>query len=107
MCFLPILQNEDRGNLRKQYVCSSHQNRQDWILLENGVLVLQRTYKFSVACVLVATKSSQTLRHALDEFAEHFYERYSEHFDNPSEVSKFATAIELVEEHFGFVPESE
>ncbi|MHA1906675.1 MAG: hypothetical protein ACW98Y_05235 [Candidatus Thorarchaeota archaeon] len=77
------------------------------ILLENGVLVLQRTYKFSVACVLVATKSSQTLRHALDSFAEHFYNEYSEHFDNPSEVSKFASAIKLVDEHFGFVPDNE
>jgi hypothetical protein len=76
------------------------------ILLENGVLVLQRTYKFSVACVLVATKSSQTLRHALDEFAENFYDRYSEFFDNPSEVSRFTSAIELVDEHFGFVPDA-
>ncbi|MDF1541369.1 MAG: hypothetical protein P1Q69_20895 [Candidatus Thorarchaeota archaeon] len=74
------------------------------ILLENGVLVLQRTYKFSVACVLVATKSSQTLRHALDEFAEAFYNEYEEHFDNLNEVAKFASATKLVDEHFGFVP---
>ena len=74
------------------------------ILLENGVLVLQRTYKFSVACVLVATKSSRTLRHALDSFAEHFYNEYAEYFDNPSKVSNFASATKLVDEHFGFVP---
>ncbi len=74
------------------------------IILENGILVLQRTYKFSVACVLVASKSSQTLRHALDSFTEHFYEEYSQFFDNPSEVRQFSTASRLVDEHFGFVP---
>ena len=74
------------------------------IVLENGVLVLQRTYKFSVASVLVATKSSQTLRHAIDAFTEHFYAEYSQFFDNPSEIQNFATASKLVDEHFGFVP---
>ena len=74
------------------------------IVLENGVLVLQRTYKFSVASVLVATKSSQTLRHAIDAFTEHFYAEYSQFFDNASEVQNFATASKLVDEHFGFVP---
>ncbi|MGY5874270.1 MAG: hypothetical protein RTU30_00865 [Candidatus Thorarchaeota archaeon] len=74
------------------------------IILENGTLFLQRTYKFSVACVLVASKSSQTLRHALDSFTEHFYEEYSQFFDNPSEVRQFSTASRLVNEHFGFVP---
>lgn len=74
------------------------------IVLENGVLVLQRTYKFSVACVLVATKSSQTLRHAIDAFTEHFYAEYSQFFDSTSEIQNFATASKLVDEHFGFVP---
>jgi phage-related tail fiber protein len=74
------------------------------IVLENGVLVLQRTYKFSVASVLVATKSSQTLRHAIDAFTEHFYDAYSQFFDNSSEIQNFATASKLVDEHFGFVP---
>ena len=77
------------------------------IVLENGVLVLQRTYKFSVASVLVATKSSQTLRHAIDAFTEHFYAEYSQFFDNPSEIQNFATASKLVDEHFGFVPISD
>jgi hypothetical protein len=76
------------------------------IVLENGVLVLQRTYKFSVACVLVTTKSSQTLRQALDAFAEDFYETYSEFFDDVSEVRKFSSATKLVDKHFSFVPES-
>jgi len=75
------------------------------IVLENGILVLQRTYKFSVASVLVATKSSQTLRHAIDTFTEHFYEDYSQFFDDTSEVRNFASAGKLVDEHFSFVPE--
>ncbi|MGY5854211.1 MAG: hypothetical protein RTU92_11635 [Candidatus Thorarchaeota archaeon] len=74
------------------------------IIMEDGILVLQRTYKFSVASVLVASNSSQTLRHALDEFTEHFYEEYSQFFHNPSEVRQFSTASRLVDEHFGFVP---
>jgi len=74
------------------------------IVLENGVLVLQRTYKFSVASVLVITKSSHTLRHAIDVITEHFYAEYSQFFDNPSEIQNFATATKLVDEYFGFVP---
>ncbi|MHA1636886.1 MAG: hypothetical protein ACTSUB_02620 [Candidatus Thorarchaeota archaeon] len=77
------------------------------IVLENGTLVLQRTYKYSVACVLVVSKSSRTLRHALDSFAEHFYEEYSQFFDNTSKISNFRSASKLVEEHFGFVPDYE
>lgn len=74
------------------------------IVLENGVLVLQRTYKYSVACVLVTTKSSRTLRNALDSFAETFYNEFSDQFDDVSEVRKFSSATSLVDEHFGFVP---
>ncbi|MGY5881931.1 MAG: hypothetical protein RTV31_16915 [Candidatus Thorarchaeota archaeon] len=75
------------------------------IVLENGILVLQRTYKFSVASVLVATKSSQTLRYAIDSFTEHFYEEYSQFFDNLSDIRQFESASRLVDEHFSFVPE--
>lgn len=75
------------------------------IVFENGILVLQRTYKFSVASVLVATKSSQTLRHAIDAFTEHFYTDYSQFFDDPSDIRNFESASKLVDEHFSFVPE--
>jgi hypothetical protein len=75
------------------------------IVLENGILVLQRTYKYSVASVLVATKSTQTLRYAIDAFTEHFYEDYSQFFDDPSDIRNFASATELVDEHFSFVPD--
>jgi hypothetical protein len=75
------------------------------IQLTDAILLLHRNEEFSIACVLVATKSTKTLRHALNEFAEEFYETFSEKFDILSEPQRFEDASSLVEQHFAFVPE--
>ena len=75
------------------------------IQLSDAILLLHRSQQFSVACVLIATKSTQTLRHALNTFAEEFYEKYADEFDkNMVNIRKFDSALELVDRHFGFVP---
>lgn len=74
------------------------------IKLAGAILLLQRSDKYPVACVLIASNSTQTLRQALNEFAEDFYKRFAEEFDDLSDPQKFDTASELVEEHFAFIP---
>ncbi len=75
------------------------------INLEKATLMIKRSDKYSVACVLVATKSSRTLRHALNSFAERFFTKYSPYFSKPYNMDNFNSASELVEERFSFIPE--
>lgn len=75
------------------------------ISLENAIIIMRRSEHYPVACVLVANKSTQTLRHALESFAVAFFEKYAQYFDNVGEISKFADATELIKIHFAFVPE--
>jgi hypothetical protein len=75
------------------------------IRLADAILLLNRSEQFPVACVLITTKSTQTLRHALNSFANEFYEKFSEEFDEFSNIDKFKEASKLVKRHFAFVPE--
>jgi hypothetical protein len=75
------------------------------IQLTDAILLLHRSEKYPIACVLVATKSTKTLRHALNNFAEEFYITFSDKFDILSEPRRFDAADLLVEQHFAFVPE--
>ncbi|MHA1576736.1 MAG: hypothetical protein ACTSU3_05190 [Candidatus Thorarchaeota archaeon] len=74
------------------------------IKMADATLLLHHGDKFPIACVLVTTASTQTLRHALNRFATDFYERFADEFHNTSIPLKFRSASELVEEHFAFVP---
>jgi len=75
------------------------------IKMADATLLLHHSDKFPIACVLVTTDSTQTLRHALNQFAEEFYHRFADEFHNTDSPQKFNSASELVEEHFAFVPE--
>jgi len=77
----------------------------DEIKLTEGVLILQRNQQTSAACVLVATKSSRTLRDALRRFSNRFCEQFKSCLPNTSEVGQFAPASSLVAECFPFLPE--
>ena len=72
--------------------------------LESAILIIRRSEKFPVACALLATKSTKTLRHALDIFTERFFAEFSQFLGDTSEVFRFAEASRLVEDCFGFVP---
>ena len=76
------------------------------ILLEGATLIIRRYKDVAIACALVATKATKSLRDALDEFAERFYEEFSQFFSDTSAVFRFATAAKLVDECFGFIPGS-
>lgn len=90
---ISLILNESvkRGNVRE-------------IHLEQAVLLMQRSEKFTVACVLVATKSSRSLRQALDAFADKFFKKFSPFFSEPSNIDNFETASDLIKDYFSFIP---
>ncbi len=76
------------------------------IHLDKGILILQRSEQTSIACVLVTTKSSQTLRDALKLFGEKFYMQFKDKIATTiNDAHQFAPASTLVTECFPFVPE--
>ena len=75
------------------------------ITLDKAILILKRSQKHPVVCVLVTTKSTKSLRNALDKFAEKFFNKFAGQFSEQVNIEKkFAPAKELVEECFSFVP---
>ncbi len=75
------------------------------IKLTKGVLILQRNQQSNIACILVATRSSRTLKEALIRFTERFCQEYGQFFSEKSDIMRFAPAGKLVAECFPFVPE--
>lgn len=75
------------------------------IQLSKAILILKESEQYPVLCVLVATKSTRSLRNALNSFAENFFKKYSRFFDEFQRVDHFAGASELVADRFSFIPE--
>lgn len=75
------------------------------IKLENALLLLQPSDVFPVVSVLFATKSSQSLRRALNTFTVRFVKEFSQYFSLPINTKLFEPATELVLDCFSFVPE--
>ena len=75
------------------------------IYLDEAVVILKRSQKYPVAYVLITSKSSKTLRHALDSFADKFDTRFSKFFSDMSNLEVFLPAYEIIHECFPFVPE--
>lgn len=75
------------------------------IFLDEAVVILKRSQKYPVAYVLITSKSSKTLRHALDSFADKFDTRFSKYFSDMSNLEVFLPAYEIIHECFPFVPE--
>ena len=75
------------------------------IYLDEAVVILKRIKKYPVAYVLIASKSSKTLRHALDNFADKFDTRFARFFSDMSNLEVFLPAYEIIHESFPFVPE--
>lgn len=77
-----------RGNIRE-------------IILDEAVLIIQQDKKFPVACILVAAKSSRSLRNNLKSFTDQFFKKYASILGRRvNEVSQFEDATELVEKCF-------
>ncbi|MFW9916903.1 MAG: hypothetical protein ACFFGZ_14955 [Candidatus Thorarchaeota archaeon] len=83
-----------RGNVRE-------------IHLDTAVLIVQRSSQLPVACVLVTTKSSPSLKQSLNSFAISFFAEFSHQILNSElvDLQAYAPASRLVERFFPFVPE--
>lgn len=75
------------------------------ITVTEGIMILRRSIKHPIACVLVADKSTKSLRHALDIFAAKFFNDYASFFDDPTRIDVFRGASTLISECFPFVPD--
>ncbi|MFX1452264.1 MAG: hypothetical protein ACFFCM_15610 [Promethearchaeota archaeon] len=75
------------------------------IHLEEAILILRKSEKPPVIFILVANKSSKTLRDALTSFAQRFLKDYSQFITQPIDEEKFKTASNLIYDCFPFVPE--
>ena len=74
------------------------------INFDEATLIIRRSEEYPVACVLLTTKFSKTLRQALDSFAQEFFQEYSPYFTTPSKINQFDGATTLIDKHFAFVP---
>nr|MDO8086467.1 hypothetical protein [Candidatus Sigynarchaeum springense] len=75
------------------------------ILLDKGTMILQRSQAKNIAFVLVASKTSRTLRDGLQLFAERFYARFKGDLVDPINKAAFEPASALVAECFPFLLE--
>lgn len=89
---LIVKESLNRGNVRE-------------IALDEGVIILQRHKASDIASVLVANKSSRSLRNALYLFTDKFYARFQNELARLSDINQFTDASALVQETFGFIPE--
>ncbi|GAB4307059.1 MAG: hypothetical protein Kow0069_04270 [Promethearchaeota archaeon] len=88
---LIVAQSLGRGNLRE-------------IQLERATLIVRKHAELPVAFVLVTTKTSRTLREALDAFAKGFVNQFGQAVRRPYDDGAYSKAEGLVTECFPFVP---
>jgi len=74
------------------------------VTLEHGRLIINGAKNQLVVFVLATTKSSKTLRVALNRFSDRFIAESGNNLDNTSLSSQFDGASRLVEECFPFLP---
>jgi hypothetical protein len=75
------------------------------IYMDEAILIVRRSRKYPIACILVSTRSSKFLRQALKSFADRFFKDFAPNFANPNEMEQFRPASNLVGEYFPFIPE--
>lgn len=77
------------------------------VILDDAVLIMERSKEYPVACVLVSTKSSRYLKQALKSFSTRFFIEFKDSFSMPHDTSKFDPAENLVNEFFNFLPRTQ
>ncbi|MFX0101117.1 MAG: hypothetical protein ACFFCS_16195 [Candidatus Hodarchaeota archaeon] len=77
------------------------------IHLDNAILLLKSSDKYPVACVLVAARSSRSLRDSLDTFAGMFFEEFAGELEGDvNEVTKFRPATSIISRCFPFTADA-
>jgi hypothetical protein len=74
------------------------------IWVEEAMLMVSQIKEIPISCVLITSKPSLVLRKALDCFYKRFYKKFAQLIKNPSNLSKFNSAKQIVEECFAFIP---
>ncbi|MHA2035249.1 MAG: hypothetical protein ACW972_11495 [Promethearchaeota archaeon] len=77
------------------------------IQMDRAVLLIQHDKRYPIALVLVATKSTKSLRYGLNSFYDRFITNFYKEGNDVHKISKFRDADKLVEEIFDFVPKYE
>jgi len=74
------------------------------IRMADAIIMTSYDNRYPIACVLIATNPSKSLRDSLHLFAQQFTTRYNTCFDNYNEVSQFSGASDMINACFPFVP---
>ncbi|MFW9952161.1 MAG: hypothetical protein ACFFKA_18725 [Candidatus Thorarchaeota archaeon] len=74
------------------------------IQLDQAVLLIQHVKEYTIASILITSKSSKTLRYGLNKFNEGFIAKFQSELDDLHTVRKFEKAGEIIEHVFDFIP---
>ena len=74
------------------------------IQMDRAVLLINHNKENSIASVLIASKSSKSLRYGLKRFNEEFVRRFQRTLESSRKVSDFNEGLKVVEQVFDFVP---
>lgn len=74
------------------------------IQMDRAVLLINHNKENSIASVLIASKSSKSLRYGLKRFNEEFVRRFQKTLESSRKVSDFNEGLKVVEQVFDFVP---
>jgi hypothetical protein len=77
----------------------------NYIKLDQGVLIIERSNKFPVAFVLVSNTTSRSLTDSLHNFSEKFIEKYASLFGQLNDGRDYENATEIVSKCFSFIPD--
>jgi hypothetical protein len=75
------------------------------IHMERGILLIQRLKDYPIACALITTRSSRTLRDTLLKFANAFQDQYAKEFGDMIDIEQFKDVQLLIRNIFAFIPE--
>jgi len=74
------------------------------IQMDRAVILINHNNENSIASVLIASKSSKSLRYGLKRFNEEFVIQFQRTLEGSRKVSDFNEALKIVEHVFDFVP---
>ncbi|MFX0047224.1 MAG: hypothetical protein ACFE8G_03555 [Candidatus Hermodarchaeota archaeon] len=74
------------------------------ILMDRAVLLINHDKNYSIASILIASKSSKSLRYGLRRFNEEFINGFQSILNDTRETSRFEDVSKIIEKVFDFVP---
>jgi len=74
------------------------------IQMDRAVLLIQHDKTYSIASILISSKSSKSLRYGLKQFNDEFIDKFQSVLYDRKETSRFEGVSEIVDKVFDFVP---